>query len=79
MGLPLDKPITYESQTNLNYLISFFPNHKWFAYCCHNLFQPSPIAMVVSVFSVISYIFFMFTLLYTTSTMSGKMKRVKVV
>lgn len=35
--------------------------------------------MVVSVFSVISYIFFMFTLLYTTSTMSGKMKRVKVV
>ena len=30
-------------------------------------------------FCVISYIFFMFTLLYTASTMSGKMKRVKVV
>ncbi len=29
-------------------------------------------------FCVISYIFFMFTLLYTASTMSGKMKRVKV-
>lgn len=25
IGLPLDKPIFYESRTNLNYLLSFFP------------------------------------------------------